>query len=44
MLDITVPAAEPDEDDRPVYDRSFFTHEAGLIEDSRQMWLALEGD
>ena len=44
MLDITVPAAEPAEDDRPDYDRTFFIIESGLIEDSRQMWLTLEGD
>src|SRR4051794_14969669 len=44
MLDITVPASELEDDDRPDYERTFFIIEAGLIEDSRQMWLALEED
>ena len=44
MLDITVPASELEDDDRPDYERTFFMIEAGLIEDSRQMWLMLEGD
>jgi hypothetical protein len=44
MLDITVPASEPEDDDRPDYERTFFIIETGLIEDSRQMWFALEED
>jgi hypothetical protein len=44
MLDISVPASELEDDDRPDYDRAFFINEDGLIEDGRQMWLALEED
>ena len=44
MLDINAPASELEDDDHPDYERTFFTHENGPIEDSRQMWLALEED
>jgi hypothetical protein len=44
MLDITVPASELEDDDRPDYERTFFIIEDGPIEDGRQMRLALEED